>query len=345
MSNRMELIIGRRVITDVESYRVSSDLFEAADAFSVRLADPNISVAPGQRCMLTINGITELNGIMDQVTRSYDETGRRLEVAGRDLMGLVVDSYCTVFPDLQGTSLKSLAHRLLADIPYVNRLRVIYGRGDKSRAVEVSRDEEEYKYTQIRPGQTVFDVLKEKALEAGMLFFSLPDGTIVFGTPEARGKAQFSFITETSGVGNNILGAELDEDISRRHSSVTVMGQRQGDDDIDAGSHNILATISDNTFPIRKPYVATIEHDGMDPKNYAKLIIDGERFDGWRLTLKVPGHSQNGMNYRVNAVCHVKDEVLGLNTNLLCYGRDFELNKQAGACTTLRLGRLGVVPS
>ncbi|MCE5274874.1 MAG: hypothetical protein LLG43_07040, partial [Deltaproteobacteria bacterium] len=163
--------------------------------------------------------------------------------------------------------------------------------------------------------------------------------------PATGGKAQYSFITTKYGRENNIMSATWTNDIGRRFSSVTIMGQKQGDEDTEAGGHNVQAVLTDNTFPFPKPYVATVEHDGQDPKNYAKLILDGQKFDGWQLELKVPGHAQNGKNYQVNAVCHVKDEVLDINKDLLCYGRTFELDKNAGAFTTLRLSRLGVMPA
>jgi prophage tail gpP-like protein len=341
----ISLLIEGREIRDFESYKISSDLFEAADAFEVTLADPDITVRKGQTVKLKVNGLLELNGVIDKVARSYDkEEGRRLTLSGRDLMGLVVDSYCTFFPDLQDMKLSDLAKLLLKDIPFVNRMKVVYGKGDKSRAVTVTREEEEYRYTQIKPGQTVFDVLKQKALEQGMFFFCLPDGTLMFGTPVTGGKSTFSFVTTRDGRNNNVMSAMLTEDISRGYKSVTVMGQRQGTDDIEAGGQNVLAIVTDESFPIRKPYVATVEYDGQDPKNYGKLVLDGMRFEAWQLELKVPGHSQDGKNYQVNTVCHVKDEVLGINSDLLCYGRTFELDKNH-ISTSLRLSRLGVMPA
>jgi prophage tail gpP-like protein len=123
-----------------------------------------------------------------------------------------------------------------------------------------------------------------------------------------------------------------------------VTGQIQGMDAMDAEDINIEAVLTDSTFPFKKPYVVKIEHDGMDPKNYGRLIMDGMKFASWCLEDKVYDHSQNGRNYQVNAVYHVKDEVLGVNADLLCYGRTFEMGKD-GVFTTLRLSKLGVMPT
>ena len=157
MSDSIELMIGNKAIRDFASYRVESDLFAAADAFSIELADPEMAIATGARCRLKVNGILELNGIVDCVERSHDKSGLHLRVEGRDLMGLLVDSYCRTWPDIQAAQLSSLAKTLLADIPYLSGAKIQYGKGDKSRAVALTRKEEDPTYTQVKPGQTVFD--------------------------------------------------------------------------------------------------------------------------------------------------------------------------------------------
>jgi len=347
MSGKMDtisLIIGGKEIKDFESYRIQSDLFEAADTFSITLADPDLKISAGSRCLVKVNGLTELNGIIDKVAIEYDKAKRTLTVEGRDLMGLVADSYCTTFPDLTDMKLSDLAKLLLKDIPYVNRMPIKYGKGDKSRAVILTEQEFDFKYIEITPGQTVFEVLKEKALMAGLIFFCLPDGTFMFSMPVSGGKSQFVFICSKEGRTNNILRATLTDDISKRYERVTLMAQSQGMNSLDVGDHNIEASIYDSSFPFVKVYVATVDIDKKNPHNYAKLIMDGQKFEGWQLELKVPEHSQNGKNYTVNAVCHVQDEILDLHADLLCHGRTFELDKN-GISTTLKLSKLGVMPA
>ncbi len=344
MSDRVSIIISGREIADFFSYRVESDLFAAADAFSLELADPDLAIASGSRCFLKVNGRTELNGIIDRVSRSYEKGRRTLTVEGRDLMGLLVDSYCTTYPDLQDIELKELAAQLLKDIPFIKGVRVIYGKGSKNRAVELSK-EEEFEYAQIKPGQTVFDVLKEKALSLGMLFFSLPDGTIVFGEPATGGKAEFFLTNTRQGSHNNIISASLTDDISRRYSSVTITGQVQGDDFMGPGEHNVEAFLPDPAFPFAKPFVAAVDLDSQDPRAYARILMDGQRFDSWLLEVKTHGHAFNGRVYQVNQIYHVVDQLLGINADLLCYGRVFEKDKDRGAFTTLRLSQPGVLPA
>lgn len=345
MSDKVSIIIAGREIADFSSYRIESNLFEAADAFSLELADPDLEIARGSRCFLKVNGRTELNGIVDRVIRSYEKGSRKLTVEGRDLMGLLVDSYCTTYPDMQDIELKELAALLLKDIPFIKGVEIKYAKyGNKNRAVELTK-EEEYEYTQIKPGQTVFDVLKEKALLRGMLFFAMPDGTIVFGEPAAGGKAEFFLTNTRDGLHNNIISATLIDDISRRYSSVTITGQVQGDDGIGVGDHNVEAFLPDPSFPFAKPYVAAVDLDSQDPQAYARVIMDGQQFDSWLLENKVSGHTQNGRVYQVNQIYHVQDELFGINNDLLCYGRVFEMDKDRGVFTTLRLSKPGVLPA
>jgi prophage tail gpP-like protein len=192
MRDKVELLVDGKKVDRFKSYEVTSNLFTAADAFTLELSNPGVDIPAGARCRLVVNGAPELDGIVDVVERSYDKAGSALTVSGRDLMGLLVDSYCEEFVTLQNIELKALAERLLKKVPHINRKAIVYGKGDKSRAVELTETKEEYEFTQIQPGETVFEVLRKYALSRGMLFFSRPDGTMVFGLPRAGGEARFT---------------------------------------------------------------------------------------------------------------------------------------------------------
>ena len=102
--------------------------------------------------------------------------------------------------------------------------------------------------------------------------------------------------------------------------------------------------VPDPTFPkgLVKPYVAADNNDARSPQLHAQMLLEKMKFEGFQIQYKVPGHSQNGKNYAINKMCHVMDEVFGLNDNYLMYGRTFEKSKQ-GVYTLLRIGLPGVV--
>lgn len=345
MRDKVTLQIDDQRIENFLSYRVESNLFNAADTFDLTLANPGQDVKEGARCRLYVNDQLELNGIIDRISENSTKTENSLKVEGRDLMGLLVDSYAKDFADKKGETLSALAQRLLADIPFINRKAIQYGKGSKDRAVPLTGKEEDFEFTEIEPSQTVFETLKKYALSRGMLFFGLPDGTINFGEPVTSGKAEYTLILKKDGKFNNVLSAQRTRDISQRYKTVTITGQRQGTDEYGPEDINISATVTDETFPFVKPFVATADHDGQDPARYAKVLMEKQQFAGRSLIYKTYGHSQNGKNYQVNAVCHVSDDcsTYKIEDNFLIYARTFEMSRQ-GVFTVLRLSRLGVLP-
>ena len=334
--------IGDRTLDRFLSYRIESNLFTADDAWEVKLAKPGFTANAGDRCEVYVNGTLELTGITDKVSLRSDKDGVKLTLSGRDLMGLLTDSYAEDYRQKTGEKLEALAERLLANVPYINRKDIVYGVGDKSRAVPLTQKEEEFDFTEVEPTKTIFEILKEYALARGMLFFSLPDGKIVFGQPATSGEPAF-FIHQKA-KSTNVLEGEKTDDISRRYSKVTVMGQRQGDDLFGAEEVNFSATVTDDDFPVKpKPFVAQGTHDGLAPAKYAAILMSRQQFEGFSLTYKTSGHSQNGKNWTVNAVCRVEDDLLDVYGDYLVYERVFEMGRQ-GVFTTVKLSKLGLLP-
>ncbi|HRR39723.1 MAG TPA: hypothetical protein P5244_00680 [Syntrophales bacterium] len=352
MSDSILLQIGGQRIQNFLRYTIEADIYTADDAFSLELANPEIVVKNGQRCELYVNGVLELTGIVDKRQPGYSKAGVSLQIEGRDLGGLLVDSYCEEFIDVRGMTLKALAERLIRKVPFIKRKDIIYQeniRGNlkkkKGRSAALAMMDSAQNFVKIEPGQSIFEVLKTYAMSRGMMFFSLPDGTFVFGKPKDGGEPLFCLITRKKDTGqNNVLEGKLVDDISKRYSKITVVGQQQGTDGMGATEINTLSPpVIDSTFPFYKPYVATDQNDSRSPKLHAQMLMERMKYEGFRLEYKVPGHSQGGINWRINEMCRVTDEVLGLDGDYLIYGRTFELSKEQGVITTLKLGLPGMV--
>jgi prophage tail gpP-like protein len=353
MSDSVSLLIDKQRITNFLEYTVEADLYTADDAFSMVLSNPDVAIRAGQQCELYVNDTLELTGIIDRCGRSYDKSGVKLRVEGRDLMGLLVDSSCEQFVDVQGKTVKSLTEMLLRTVPFINRKNIVYqeniigklsGKKQTVSQPVVGFLDTPQKISKIDPGMTVFEVLRTYSASRGMMFYALPDGTFVFGRPKAGGEAAFSLTCNVDGNGNNTLEGEHLEDLSKRYSKLTVISQGQGwdEDGEDTGKVNVKVSRDNPDFPFYKPFVTRLTNDSQSPELAARLLLEKQLHDGFQLSYRVPRHSQEGRNWTINELARVKDEKLGLDGTYLIFGRTFELTKQ-GMFTRLRLGYPGVV--
>lgn len=356
MSDSVVLTIGSTRVAGFRAYSVEADLYTADDAFSLDLVNTEAEVAEGSRCRLEVNGTVELDGVIDRVVRGFGKEGTRLRVEGRDLMGLVVDSHCETFRDIQGKTVKQLAEELLAPIPFIRRSQIRYqanfvGKG-KGKRKTVSTPaagflETPQTVSRIEPGQTVFEILSGYAASRGYMFWLEYDNGPVFviGRPRTGGEPEFSVTVRRDGRGNNAIEGEEVRDIARRYSRITVIGQRQGQEgDAAATALNHKAVIRDPLFPIAdKPLVVRMTNDSQSPALHGRLLMESQQAAGRQLVYRLPGHSQNGRNWGINRICQVRDEVLGIDDTFLVVARTFERSRDNGTCTRIRLGQKGLI--
>jgi prophage tail gpP-like protein len=366
MPDKIELRVGADIKNKIPgikiehfiSYQIDADLYTPADAFRLELANPETVIKPGLVCELFINDKKELTGIIDKVHRKVKKRGVSLAVEGRDFMGLLVDSYCgpESWKTVTGMKLKALAELLLAKTPFISRKTIVYqknvvgklkGKKTSASSGTIFSQDTAQKISQIEPGMTIFEVLKNYSLSRGLLFYCLPDGTLVFGRPLAKGAPEYTLQLLKSGKGNNVIESEVIQDISRRYSKYIVVGQQQGAPTIanpsGINTNNKSTPCEDPDFPFYKPFVALDNNDSLSPKEHARLLMEKQRREGKKLIYTVGRHSQNKQNWMINKFCHIKDEVQGIDGDYLIYGRTFELSKQDGPTTKIKLGLPGLI--
>ena len=287
-----------------------------------------------------------------------------------------MDSCCEEFKTVQNATIKELAESLLKNVPFINKKAIVYeedfrgslkkkkgkgGKTGKSGSPAVGRysigsGKAAHAFAQIQPGQTILDVLKIYCQSRGFMMWVMPDGTFVFGTPKEGGQPLYSLATRKSNPQeNNIIDGIVDENLSKRYSKVTVTGQQQGTNSQGGGRYssgsssetgaagiNTKASILDPTFPFYKPYVATDNNDSRSPELHGQMLLDKMKYEGFQIHYTVKGHSQNGLNYMINEMARVTDEVFGFDRDFLIYGRTFRRSKE-GVHTVLRLGYPGLV--
>lgn len=340
MPDTVNLLIGGKRVENFISYSVESDLYVADDAFQLELANPEIEITEGLQCELRVNERLELTGIADCISESYDKNGKKLTLEGRDLLGLLNDTYCEKFEGQEKLEFEDLVKQLLAPITYINRKEVERAEGNKNGVTKKPGTKKKHDSVQIEPGQTVFEVLKNYAVSRGFLFFSMPDGRLIINEPLKSGEAEYTLVNRMDGKGNNVLKGDRTRNISKRYSKVVVLGQKQGTESSSAEEVNVRGLAEDETFPFYKPFVTTASHDLDDADKHAALLMKKQQQESMQLTYRTFGHSQNGNNWQVNAICHVEDEVFAIDADFLITGRTFEMSRD-GVFTTLKLSPLG----
>ncbi|MDH5525224.1 MAG: hypothetical protein OEY01_14705 [Desulfobulbaceae bacterium] len=347
MPDKITLSVAGRRVEAFTDYHIDSDLYTAGDAFSLTMSDPGVVINDGARCQLSVNDRLEMTGIVDRVTEANSKQGSTVTVEGRDLMGLVVDSYVEQFVTLENITLKALAEQLLATVPFINRKAIEYQAGIAGAAAAKTGSnsllDTAQNKAQVEPGQTIFEVLKDYAMSRGAMFFSLPNGTFVFGRPKAKGKPVFKLTRRRDGRGNNVIEGRRIRDISQRYSKIIVLGQQQGSDPLGAEEINTKAEILDDQVPFYKPFVTVNNNDGKSPAEHARLLLERQRAMGLQLIYKVRGHSQGSRNWTINELCEIEDEKFGIFGTFLIYGRALNLDKKDGPITEVRLGLPGVI--
>src|SRR6185295_9652577 len=334
MSDKVELRVAGLKIENFKSYSITSSLYTAGDAFNMEFAQPEVRVSGGMRCEVYVNDALELTGIIDKDTRGGDKSGNTLRIEGRDLTGLLIDSCVEDFVDLDDISLQGLTKLLLKKVPFINRKNIVFAKGHAAAG-----DDESGTPPKLEPGETIFDALRKFALARGLLFFSYPDGTLVFGKPLSKGKAEFQLTRLKATDDTNVLKGECTNDLSKRFSKINVIGQQDGSDPEDV---NVEAVVSDPTFPFYKPLVLNMNHDGDSPARFGRMTLDRQRSEGFQLSYEVAGFSQQGKNWGINRMCNIEDDVTEVRGTYLIYGRTFEQNKEGGRTTKLHLGYPGV---
>jgi prophage tail gpP-like protein len=336
MRDSIELKINGQVLTDFVSFNIEQRMYEAASLFNVSIAKQTVDVMAGDEFELFVNDQLEMVGIIDRVRKGYKKAERSISLEGRDFMGLLVDSYCEQFITLENMSLQRIAETLLAKIPFINRKSIVYEKATQ-------RYDGEKQLTQIEPGTTIFEALKNAAISRGLLFHCMPNGAIAFGKPKANGPALMSLIVKDKYNDSDILEAEVVEDISQRYSKITILGQQQGSDDFDVSDINVAATALDDTMPFYKPYVQSVNEESVNARSVARKTLEQQRAGGQMLHYIVRGFSQRGTNWSINQLCRVDDEELDIHKVFLVYGRSFSLSRGQGAITNLDLGMPGVL--
>ena len=323
---------GFGTVNNLASYSLETDMYLAASSFTVGInprqsAENDFFIKEGSRIKIFVNGIVDLDGIIDSVKEGGSKDEFSITLAGRDLMGILCDHHCEEFGFKalpSNTTIKELVESMIKDVPFIEKSNIIY-----QWAAQKVKDVFEQSCVEV--GSTVFDVLKQYTSRRGMLFFALPNSKFILGNPNFSGPSDFSLIRrKRDSIQNNIIEGSVTRDISNAFSKVVVLGQKENtfDNSLDLSDEMKAATTPEeiqrlndrytaafnmNTnikvtaempkgiIPFYKPYVTKSNTDSKSAKVQAQSIIEACRASMFVLEYTVPFHSQNGLNFSVKS--------------------------------------------
>ncbi len=318
------LLVRNARVDKFVSYTIDADLYSPEGSFSFE-CDSKYDVNKGDTCQIFVNRVCVMAGIIDTVQRSLSRNGPKMNIDGRSVAAVLADSSVTKFATLP-TTLPQLVERLVRDLPFLSRKDFVFKSG--SDKVKVQR-----KFIEVSPGDSVFDVIKKAANSQGYLFWASPEGELVFDKPVEHGKADFKIHAFEDGSEMDYIEGSVSETINEQHSLIKVIGESQDDNDI----KYVAASVKNDDFPFYRPLVVNWNENEGPAKKTAELQLATEKAAAIQLEYTMPGHSQNGIPWTINAFCDVEDHYNGANGAYLIKRRTFTLDRNEGKRTKLEL--------
>ena len=318
------LLVRNARVDKFVSYTIDSDLYSPEGSFSFE-CDSRYDVNKGDTCQIFVNRVCVMAGIIDTVRRSLSRSGPKMDIEGRSVAAVLADSSVTKFATLP-TTLPQLTERLVRDLPFLSRKDFVFKSGSDKAKVQ-------RKFVEVSPGDSVFEVIKKAANSQGYLFWASPEGQLVFDKPVERGKADFKIHAFENGEEMDYIEGSVTETLDGQHSLIKVVGESQDDNDI----KYVAASVKNSDFPFYRPLVVNWNENEGPAKKTAELQLATEKAAAIQLEYTMPGHSQNGIPWTINAFCDVEDHYNGANDAYLIKHRTFTLDRNEGKRTKIEL--------
>lgn len=312
-----------------KSIRVTRSIENLAGSFALEVADTTDGsswpIGEGDACRVEIDGITVIDGYINDDDRSGSAEGRSLSYEGRDRAGELVD--CSAVLDkwtYYSVDVAEFAKTLAK--PFGIKVSVQPG-------IVLPK----VKKLVVSPGDTVYEAIKKAAGDDGVLIVSDGAGGIrITRTAENRAAALIE--------GVNIKGYSLKRSGGDRFHRIIVATQSAATDEAAGEATRIRAEAVDHGVK-RKARVLLIRPE----KGYS--VADARRRADWEARIRaaraqspsitVVGWRQpNGLLWAPNALTLVKaPNLLKIDGDLLITQVDYGIDDRGGEITQLKLVR------
>lgn len=308
------LKVGGRRFAGWKSIRCTRSIEQAANAFSLDVTErwpgqpDRWPIRKGDACELILDGRTAITGYVDRRRPNFREETSGLTVNGRDRAADIVDSsarrpgsdYKT--GDLGSLSLPALA-RLLCQ-PHNVSVNVASGLDVGAAFGNCSID----------PGESVWECIERYARQRAVLVMSDGRGGLLL-TRAGVDRNPNALIE-----GENIEGAELDDDDSERFARYVALGQSESTESWN-GAQALHASGAANDPAVRRNRFKLVTAEtlatGVTLADRAAWERDVRRGRGRSIVITVSGWSTNGRLWQPNERVPVRIPRWDINAELL----------------------------
>lgn len=331
-AERITLRVAGREHRDWTRYQVDSDLITPADAWRVEMGIPADRVPgyvrPWADVELLLGSDVVLTGRIDRIERTVAKGEHTLSLSGRDMAAVLVDCSAPLTTRRE-VELADAVALLVAPLG-LSRTRV-EAQGRKKKV-------------EVEPGMTAWDALKRLCEANGCWAWCEPDGTLVVGGPDYAAPPVAELVLRAGGKEGNVKRLSVIDDVSGRHSEVSVLGQTFGTEAQD-GQHNLQAVERDNGVHGYRPLIlhdSDVDSQEEATRRARKAIADS-RLEGFTVTAEVRGHRAGGGEpWRPGQRVRLVSEPHGLDATYYLMKRTFLGGRDRGTITELTLKEDGV---
>lgn len=334
-TDRITLAVAGHEHRDWEAYSIDSDLFTPADAWQVELGIPAgevpAAIHPWAEVEVRLGADTVLTGRIDSLRRRIAKGTHTLSLHGRDRAAVLLDCSAPLLARRE-VSLAEICATWLRPLG-IDRMD-IQG-GDTSRKVTVE------------PGMSAWEMLERAAGASGLWPWFAPDGVLHVAAPDYGRATDAELILRDNGDGgqkNNILDLDYEDDIRRRWSEVTVLGQGTGNE-TDMAAPHIRAVARDARAAFYRPIIRDAAHlDGTaQAQARADKLLADSIFESILTTVRVRGHrTDSGAVWEPGMRVRLVAPALRLDVDTLLARRTLNRDRRGGTTTRLYLRPWGL---
>lgn len=332
-ADRISLAVAGHEHRDWESYSIDSDFFTPADAWQVSLGIPAgdmpAHIRPWAEAEVRLGADVVLTGRIDALRRRLSKGAHTLTLFGRDRAAVLLDCSAPVLARRELT----LAEVCATWLRPLGIDRIETQGGDRRKKVTVE------------PGMSAWEALERAAELAGLWPWFAPDGVLHVAAPDYGRSTDAELILRAdAGTKNNVLELSFEEDVRRRYSEVTVLGQGTGDEH--SGAQPALKAVArDARAGFYRPLIrdaARLETAAQAQARANKLLSDSI-FESWLVTARVRGHrTDSGAVWEPGMRIRLVSPPLGLDVDAMLARRTLTCDRRNGAVTTLYLRPWGL---